>query len=420
MLLKRIEIRNIRKIKQADIEFHGPGLQTIQGMNKSGKTTLAQAISLTLNGPKSYTEGMITIGQENAEVIAYTDDGLKIRTIISDTVKQEVSRMDGERYTKVTGGVREFINSIRSGLETPWSLKDMTDEQIINLLKNRYGITDQIAVIDTTIKQKETTRTEIGRDIKKIGDLVALTEVAHGDPIDSLKEQGKAMLKAIEDEHQLYRSFADDARSKCIITDMEDIKNYFDYLSKRKNILVEYLKTMPAYTQEAVDACEAQVSSWYETERLADAYDAYKVKLGEKTKLEEDYAARTEEIERLRGDRKIMLASMKLGIKGLEITDDNRLLNNGAVRGITDTNKVGNWSTAESVQVFFSIGAVFASEFKVLIVDNAESLDENTQAIISDWAAKSGFLVILLKVGQVPEELEDGIIYLKEGEVIVK
>jgi hypothetical protein len=57
---------------------------------------------------------------------------------------------------------------------------------------------------------------------------------------------------------------------------------------------------------------------------------------------------------------------------------------------------------------------------KVIIVDNAESLDSKTTAIISDWAEKSSLLVILLKVADVPESLEDGIVYVREGEVVTK
>ena len=140
----------------------------------------------------------------------------------------------------------------------------------------------------------------------------------------------------------------------------------------------------------------------------------------EKEKLETQYADLTKEIETLRDDRKKILAGMKLGIKGLEITEENTLVNNGAIRGITNSNKVSNWSTAETVRVLFSIGAVFASDMKMLVVDNAESLDEDTQKIMSDWASKSGFLVVLLKVGEIPEDKEDGVIYVKEGEIVKK
>ncbi|MDR2738251.1 MAG: ATP-binding protein [Treponema sp.] len=134
MLLKRLEIRNIRKVKQADIDFHGPGLQIIQGMNQSGKTTIAQCIALSLEGPKSFTPGMISQGEEQAEIMAYIegDQDLKIRTVISDSVKQTVSQKDETtgKYAALSGGVRAFLDSIRSGLEMPWAMRDMTDARI--------------------------------------------------------------------------------------------------------------------------------------------------------------------------------------------------------------------------------------------------------------------------------------------------
>jgi predicted transcriptional regulator len=107
-------------------------------------------------------------------------------------------------------------------------------------------------------------------------------------------------------------------------------------------------------------------------------------------------------------------------MKGLVIGEDNLLYHNGALRGITETNRAGNWSTAESVKVFFTIGASFSGELRVLVVDNAESLDDKTARAISDWAETAEFLVILLKVASVPEELEEGIVYIREGEIITK
>ncbi|MDR1324458.1 MAG: hypothetical protein LBK00_00290 [Treponema sp.] len=55
---------------------------------------------------------------------------------------------------------------------------------------------------------------------------------------------------------------------------------------------------------------------------------------------------------------------------------------------------------------------------KVLVVENAESLDAETTGAITKWAEKARFLVIMLRVAQVPEELEEGVIYIREGEVL--
>lgn len=420
MLLKRLEIRNVRKVKQADIEFYGPGAQVIQGKNGSGKTTIAQSISLTLNGPKSYAPGMITEGQETAEIIAYTDDGLKIRTILGDTVKQDVFREDGDRYTKVTGGVREFLNSIRSGLETPWEMKDMTDEAIISLLKDKCGISAKVAEVEAKTKQKEQTRTEIGRDIKRMGDIVEVEKVDHAESIDVLKKKKADIDATMSANRESFRQFSDSMRSECNFSSLEEIDLFYKIVKTEHEALKSILSKRVAYSGQDLEDVDQGIADYYDTEKQADAYDAYVLKLAEKEKLETQYADLTKEIETLRDDRKKILAGMKLGIKGLEITEENTLVNNGALRGITNSNKVSNWSTAETVRVLFSIGAVFASDMKMLVVDNAESLDEDTQKIMSDWASKSGFLVVLLKVGEIPEDKEDGVIYVKEGEIVKK
>ncbi|MCL2174420.1 MAG: AAA family ATPase [Treponema sp.] len=422
MLLKRLEIKNVRKIKQAIIDFHGPGLQVIQGVNKSGKTSLAQSISLTMNGTKAYTPGMISHGEKSAEIIGYTDDGLKIRTVLSDSVKQTVQRLDEttSRYVNVSGGVREFLNSISSGLEFPWAMRKMTDTKIIELLKQRCGISEKIKEIDDETKSKEQLRTEIGRDKKKMGEIKPVDEAQHPKPADELtarRDEAAGYVKWL-------RSTLDKAeeiiRAKCRFNSVDDIHALIPILEKTVESAEKSIAEQKQYTQGDVDAFNNELSEWLKLETAAKAYDDYLNKKAEHDKLTEQYDKLTEEIETLRTKRKTTLAEMNLGVKDLEIGEDNALYYKGALRGVTDTNDEGNWSTAESVQVFFMLGARFSGELKILVVDNGESLDANTTGAISKWAETSGFLVILLKVAELPEELEDQIIYIKEGEVVTK
>jgi hypothetical protein len=180
------------------------------------------------------------------------------------------------------------------------------------------------------------------------------------------------------------------------------------------------LTGLKAYTKEDIAKLDKQIADWYEIEERAKAYDQYLKKAAEIEELATRYDALTDEIEGLRVERKKVLSDMRVGVKGLEIGEDNLLYHNENLRGITEANKTGNWSTAESVQVFFQIAVRFSGEMKVLIVDNAESLDETTTEAISTWAEQSKYLVILLKVASVPENIEDEIIYIKEGEVVTK
>jgi DNA repair exonuclease SbcCD ATPase subunit len=421
MLLKELDILNCRKVKQAAISFHGPGLQIIQGQNGSGKSTIVQTIQLTLEGPKAFTPGMITLGETQAEVVAITDDGVKIKTQISgETVKQTISQYDKEvnRYITVSGGVRSFLEGIRSGFEMPWAMKDMTDAKIIEILKNRTGITQKINEIDAVKKDKELLRTDVGREKKSLGDPGPKPEKAEHPPkIDDLQAERAAAIAYLEKEAEILTKAANYIKDYCVFNSLDEIVKLKDVVDAASNCAIDTLKDEKKYTHEQLAELERQYSDWLKLEQKALEYDEYRKKTDKVESLTEQYNALTGEIEELREQRKKALSEMKI-LKGLEISEGNVLVHNGAVRGITDTNKAGNWSTAESVQVFFSIAARFAGDMKVIAVDNGESLDSETTRIIAEWADKSQFLVIILKVADVPDDIEEGIIYLREGEIV--
>ena len=424
MLLKRLEIRNMRKIKQAEIDFHGPGTQAIEGMNQSGKTSIGQAIAISMNGTKDVTPGMITRGEEEAEIIAFTDDGLKIRTAITGNVKQSVFKYDEglRRHVPVSGGVRAFLESICSGLEQPWALRNVPDAEIVEMIMNRSGASEKIAAIDDAITEKEQARREAGQDRKRLGDPGEAPEKAkHPDPIDNIKEEK-------ERAREYQKAYADalleaGERIKRAVNAAADFESLEKIIPEAKTAITSgrnKLFGFRAYTKADVEALDKQIAEWYETEEKAKAFDAYVEKKKQCDDLDKSYAALTAEIEGLRKQRKEVLAGMRLGVKGLEIGEDNMLYRNGVLRGITKSNKTGNWSTSESVQVFFGLGARFSGQMKVLVVDEAECLDANTTGIITKWAEQAGFLVIMLRVAEIPEELEEGVIYIREGSVITK
>ena len=428
MILSSLEIRNMRKIRQATVEFHGAGVQAIEGMNRSGKTTLGQAIAITMNGSRDFTPGMIASGEEKAEIIAFTDDGLKIRTVMGKAVKQTAERFNEGlgRYVEVSGGVRSFLESLCSGLEQPWALRDMPDAELVELLMERSGTSEMAAGIDARLADAERLRTETGRDRKKLGDPgTAPEKAAHPDPVDAIRAEREKAVEYLAWKKQQFTAASDHLRKKCEFSGIDDLE---DFKTEVGGVILSITQCLAAreankgkpYTEADLAVFDKKIAGWYEAEEKAKAYDAWLEKKAGCDALDGQYAGLTAEIEGLREQRKETLAGMKLGVKGLEIGADNMLYHDGVLRGITKSNKVSNWSTAESVQVFFGLGARFAGQMKVLVVDNAESLDTKTCGAITAWAENAGFLVIMLRVAEVPEELEEGVIYIREGEVLSK
>jgi hypothetical protein len=269
------------------------------------------------------------------------------------------------------------------------------------------------------IRDRETARTEVGRDKKKIGELgEAPEEIEHPPAMDELKTKRERAVSFLKIQRDALDKAAEYIRSKCTFTAVEDIaamKDVIDYTVKRAGEIIG--AAGEPCTQADVDDMDKQFVDWNIEEEKAKKWDAYCEKKKTIEGFTEQYKALTQEIEALRESRKKALSGITL-IKGLTIGEDNMLYHDGILRGITETNKEDNWSTAESVQVFFSLGAKFSGKMKTLVVDNAESLDRDTTAVISKWAEKNEFLVILLKVADVPVKLEEGIIYLREGEIV--
>lgn len=77
MILKKLEIVNLRKLKDRQFEFK-PGLNAIVGNNARGKTTILEAIFLLISG-KSFRAHRL------AELISHGEEGFKVR---AEFVKQ--------------------------------------------------------------------------------------------------------------------------------------------------------------------------------------------------------------------------------------------------------------------------------------------------------------------------------------------
>ena len=194
-------------------------------------------------------------------------------------------REDGDRYTKVTGGVREFLNSIRSGLETPWEMKDMTDEAIISLLKDKCGISAKVAEVEAKTKQKEQTRTEIGRDIKRMGDIVEVEKVDHAESIDVLKKKKADIDATMSANRESFRQFSDSMRSECNFSSLEEIDLFYKVVKTEHEALKSILSKRVAYSGQDLEDVDQGIADYYDTEKQADAYDAYVLKLAEKEKV---------------------------------------------------------------------------------------------------------------------------------------
>jgi hypothetical protein len=112
-----------------------------------------------------------------------------------------------------------------------------------------------------------------------------------------------------------------------------------DLMLKKEVVMgCDKLTSYKPYTKADVEALDKQIMEWFDTEEKAKKYDAY-IEKKQYDDLDRLYDTITDEIEKLRAQRKKALVDMNLRIPGLEIGEDNMLYHNGVLRGITKTNK---------------------------------------------------------------------------------
>lgn len=258
----------------------------------------------------------------------------------------------------------------------------------------------------------------VGREKKAKGKPIPVAEAKHGASIDELIRHKAEIRAKIDAKNEFYKEINYKVRD-VIIKDINSLEECINHMQNALSIAreMEERESMSC-TEDDIHKLDIEIAEWNKKEAMALQYDAYVRTLEEINTLEKRYKELTQSIEEKRAIRKETLNSMKLGVKGLEITEEGCLLHNGVLRGITKTNPVGNWSTSQSLQVFFLLGLRFAGKIKVMVMDNAECLDELHTKLISDLASKNDFLLIMLKVGRVSGEKDEGIIYIKDGSIV--
>jgi hypothetical protein len=161
----------------------------------------------------------------------------------------------------------------------------MPDAKIIELLKNRCGIESKIAAIDAAIKDKETLRTETGRDKKKLGDPAAREQkvddrIKQPDPIDNIKAERQKAADQIAWRRMQFEEANEHLRKNCVFQTLDQLKEYKKLVDESEATLMSVLasreaREKKAYTQADVDCFDKQLSAWIELKQKVDVYEKY-------------------------------------------------------------------------------------------------------------------------------------------------
>ena len=437
MKILGLQVENFKRIKAVNITPN-PENNTIiiSGKNDQGKTTILEAIWVTLGGKKYMPEKPVREGEEKTVLKLDLGDMVATRTITAKGDRLEVANKEGAVFKSPQGILDTLFcllgfdplafargNGARDKqrrLETLLEIVELDFDKTIFMEKLNIsgGLSDDpIQAINAAYKLIYDERTDANRDLdraKKALETLGETEETEFVSVSELV----AEKERLEEENEAN----DELRAE-----LEGIKEEISEIDREIEGIEEQIKELQARLDEEKRNREAaskefervekevaqlqdndlteineKISNADETNRKAQKWQDY---LKAKEQVEEHEAESKEltgKLDFIKRYKKDMIARAEFPVKGLDFTADGVLYNG------LPFEQAGE---AEKLRVSFAIAAAMNPKLRVVTIDGAESLDAEHLALIQEMAKERDMQVWMTVVdnsGKVGIVIEDG------------
>jgi len=459
------EAKGIKKLSAIEMAFSDKGIIPIKGKNRQGKTTILKAIEALLKGKKFFSADMIQHGMDKGEIKGtFEDKGMEYtveRKINGDKTTLKIQDANGMKPAKPQEFLNGFINDLTFDPQ-PFLLKNSAEK--LKFLMKLLDI--DFSEIDEKLKTLESDRTLKGREIKAKGavaDLEEVKEVSLTELLKELKEiekfnnkqkelsfnrikitdaiaqnntaktaniNAKAQIDIDADERSVRAKIERDeeiarinARYEKTIAGIENDRKAT--LSKREEEqklldakgveLSDKLQSI-AVPEELKETAEVdkKIADIEETNKKAQAFRENEEKRAEIKTLQDEYNDMSDRINQLRDSKKRILARQKMPVDGMEIILGGEKPDGIYYKGTHSE----NWSDSEGIQLSCDLCIAMNPKLKAIFIDRGESYDSDSLKILDEWAKKNDIQAIITIVDDIPEDKEDGVFYIEEGELV--
>lgn len=413
-MIKKLVIENIKKISFLELNVGDQSIVRLKGKNAQGKTSVLDAIEMSLKGQRALSDRPIRDGESSATIVIETEKFKVERRITKGKYGETKTQIFV--YDKAGSLIKrpqEFLNSLFGDfILNPGELVHSSPKERINILKNAFGI-------DFTDLDKERARifeerTERGRNEKLLtGQLQAYRELPEDLPEVRTTDE---ILKDISDVEVVFdrerdsQLLRDKERKEIMALDIE-LKDSYDEASqlsfsitktkneieRLSNLLVETRRRhgeKQKFIKEVLipkkDKLEANMDKGYtvsddDRKKMSKLKgELKKVSLQEKTlqeiKLRDSLYKDREnernkireigrEIDKIDREKKEILGRVKFPIDGMEFGETD-ITHNGI--------PFSNCSTAEQLKMSVAINAHVNNGIKIMKIEEGSMLDENS------------------------------------------
>lgn len=410
MKLIGLSIEGLRKIKAAELDFNGKHLVQVRGANGAGKSTVLDAIRFLLKGTRDIPGGVVTQGSEESVLLGKIDDFIVKRVIKADGR----SALSVEREGGKVARPQEFLDSISGQFLDPEWFAKLPGTEKRSVLMGYVGI--DFTAIDAKIAQAEQDRLVCGRELKALGDPAPVSPceaVSLTDLMAKRKELADWNSRQDSAAAALARIVQDAKAAMMRCFDGKDsIKGLSEALdaakAEHKKRLVDMTIVMPQEKRDLSEV-EGQIANAEATNDKARKYAEYIAKRDQKEAKKREYEELGKRVDELRQERIDMVKAAKLPVEGLQITETGL-----SHDGVSDE----NWSDSEALKIALMLAVAFSGELRAVYIKRGEALDAASLAKVKAFAEAEDFQVIMEIVDDSYEGIDDGVVWIEEGEIL--
>ncbi|MBT9132471.1 MAG: hypothetical protein DDT33_00989 [Firmicutes bacterium] len=418
MKVKKLEIKNIGKIKGEMIELNKP-LIIFYGEILQGKTTILNCVRWVMGG--GFPEDIIRHGEKNGRILLELDNGSISREFYKAkdgiTVARPITFVrDGKPVKKPVDEIKKVLNPFLLDQD---HLRKMTETERRGYFVEIFGV--DTAEIDQQYTKAESEAKDLRAKIKGYGE-IDLTEIKSIDILPlkdeltrikvnygaTIREIDTENRKVIEHNNQVLNAEADIQEWDKEIKELEEkLSDTLKWLSNNSR-KIEIQKPDPPDTSiiesEIAEAAGNQVR-----------YEQYRknLKRAEERSADEKRVSELESKQRELKKQKIAkLAKIgeTSGIKTLTFDETGTFIYEGTSAGML--------SGSQIMKLSEELSSLYPKDLGISLIDRGESLGKSVFLLI-DRAKEEEKTILATVVGEKPANIpeEIGVFIVEEGEI---
>lgn len=418
----RLTVNNIMRISTAEVRPDGNPLVIVAGRNSQGKTSLLDSIAIALSG-KNLPAQPIKRGQANASVILETNELIVTRTFNqTGGAKLEVRDRDN---VKLTSPQTKLDLLFSQTTFDPLSFANAKPADQAGTVRRIAGL--DFAADDAEYLEVYEERTAIGRDLKSaqarrdgyvrtdapekevsVADLTVQLEQAQTTNAENQKhrDQVHTWTGKVEESADLLR------KTQVAVQEaeraLEFAKESYRQQAESHQATVAQLDQRRAKVETLEDVDTAtirqQITDAESTNAKVRANEAFRREHQEVVRLQGVQGELTARLEGINQRKQDALAKAKFPIDGLAFNDAGVTFNELPFEQA---------SSAERIRVSLAIACALNPNLRVMLIRDGSLLDEESVALIAEYAAEHGAQVFMECVG----DREDATVIIEDGQV---